>query len=81
MYVTKSGEDDKEGDMPNRHFDGRVAKLRSVVERTIGRMKAMSLLAQDSSFVSMKVSRADQVVKLSAALVNWTINAHNVEQI
>jgi len=81
LYVTKSGEHDKEGDMPNRHFDGRVAKLRSVVERTIGRMKAMSLLAQDSSFVSMKVSRADQVVKLSAALVNWTINAHNVEQI
>ena len=78
--MTKSAAKEQEKSREFVHLTPAVAKLRSVVERVIGRMKTMQMVAQGSHFLrDSEVAR--KVVKFVAALVNWMLEAKNIEQV
>jgi hypothetical protein len=87
VVVTKSAketldEEEVENDDPrmeNVELDPGVAVFRSVVERTIARMKRW--LALGNPMLMSEHQRAQRLVHFVAALVNWEIEHNQVEQI
>lgn len=93
VRVTKTAEETKDVDekgkefgekasnskLPNVIFDKGIARLRSVVERTIGKIKQWPVF-HCPQWCS-NITRVGKMLKFAAALVNWMILFDNIEQI
>jgi hypothetical protein len=60
-------------------FDPSIAGARSVVERVFARMKKYAIVEKPTSLREDK--RTEKVIRLVAALVNWTARFNNITQI
>jgi hypothetical protein len=92
-YITKSGEDTKDvnqkgeevgkraskASLPNVIFDPGFARLRSVVERSIGRVKAWPIFSAPHHLDTK--ARAQQLLLISIGLLNWQFEKGYLERI